>query len=170
VLNSTLGGATFPAALSGEPVLTFGDIGLPHSYTYIGDVARGLATLGEHSDGDGRVWHLPTVPASTTRERLDLIADAAGRPLQIDNLDEPRPYGPFDATMLAEYAEMFYQHTTPVDMDSSAFGRPSAWPRRRWRRASPRPSTGTAGLCGPDGTWGKTPACTSGGRPSSPSA
>jgi nucleoside-diphosphate-sugar epimerase len=121
VLNSTLGGATFPPALSGEPVLTFGDIDLPHSYTYIGDVARGLATLGERSDGDGRVWHLPTVPARTTREVLDLIADAAGRPLEIDNLDEPRPYGPFDATMMAEYAEMFYQHTTPVDMDSSAF-------------------------------------------------
>jgi nucleoside-diphosphate-sugar epimerase len=121
VLNSTLGGATFPAALSGEPVLTFGDIDLPHSYTYIGDVARGLATLGERSDGDGRVWHLPTVPARTTREVLDLIADAAGRPLAIDNLDEPRPYGPFDATMMAEYAEMFYQHTTPVDVDSSAF-------------------------------------------------
>jgi nucleoside-diphosphate-sugar epimerase len=121
VLNSTLGGATFPPALSGEPVLTLGDIDLPHSYTYIGDVARGLATLGEHPDGDGRVWHLPTVPARTTREVLDLIADAAGRPLQIDNLDEPRPYGPFDATMMAEYAEMFYQHTTPVDMDSGAF-------------------------------------------------
>lgn len=121
VLNSTLGGATFPAALSGEPVLTFGDIDLVHSYTYIGDVARGLATLGERPDGDGRIWHLPTAPARTTREVLDLIADAAGRPLTIHNLDEPKPYGPFDETMMAEYAEMFYQHTTPQNLDSSAF-------------------------------------------------
>jgi nucleoside-diphosphate-sugar epimerase len=80
-----------------------------------------VRVVAGRSDGDGRVWHLPTVPARTTREVLDLIADAAGRPLQIDNLDEPRPYGPFDATMMAEYADMFYQHTTPVDMDSSAF-------------------------------------------------
>ena len=121
VLNSTLAGATFPAALNGQPVLTFGDIDLPHSYTYIADVARGLATLGEQPDGDGRVWHLPTVLARTTREVLDLVASAIGRPIEIDNLDHAEPYGPFDATFMAEYEEMFYQHTTPQNMVSAAF-------------------------------------------------
>lgn len=121
VLNSTLGGATFPAALSGEPVLTFGDIDLPHSYSFIGDVARGLATLGEQPDADGRVWHLPTVPARSTREVLDMVAAAVGRPLQTENLDRAAAAGPFDETFMAEYDEMFYQHTTPQNMVSNAF-------------------------------------------------
>ena len=53
VLNSTLGGTFFPQALSGQPVLGLGDITLPHSYTFITDVARGLATLGASDRGKG---------------------------------------------------------------------------------------------------------------------
>lgn len=123
VLTSTLGATAFPAALSGEPVTTFGDIDLPHSYTYIRDVARGLATLGERPEGDGRIWHLPTVPAHSTREVLDLIADAVGRPLTTSNLQRPEPTGPFDATFMDAYAEMWYQHTTVQNMVSAAFER-----------------------------------------------
>jgi nucleoside-diphosphate-sugar epimerase len=121
VLNSTLAGATFPAALNGDEVLTLGDIDLPHSYTYIGDVARGLATLGERPEGDGRIWHLPTVPARPTRQVLDLIAELVGRPLTVHNLDHAEAYGPFDETFMGEYDEMFYQHTTAQNMVSAAF-------------------------------------------------
>ncbi|WP_052847987.1 NAD-dependent epimerase/dehydratase family protein [Streptomyces avicenniae] len=121
VLTSTLGGAVFPAALTGGEVMGIGDIDLPHSYTAIGDVATGLATLGERPDGDGRVWHLPTAPALTTREVLALIEARVGRPLTVAVLSEPRPVGPFDEVFMAEYAEMFYQHTEPQILDSSAF-------------------------------------------------
>ncbi|WP_372346288.1 NAD-dependent epimerase/dehydratase family protein [Streptomyces sp. KL116D] len=123
VLNSTLGGAVFPAALTGGEVPAFGDIDLPHSYTYIGDVAAGLATLGERADGDGRVWHLPTAPAATTREVLRMVEERAGRPLRLTAVPEARPFGPFDEQFMAEYAEMFYQHTEPQIMDSTAFER-----------------------------------------------
>lgn len=121
VLNSTLGGAVFPGALTGEPVLAMGNIDLPHSYTFIDDVARGLATLGGDSSGDGRVWHLPTTPARTTREVHELIAERVGRPLDVVTLERAEPYGPFDATFMASYEEMFYQHTTPQNMVSAAF-------------------------------------------------
>jgi nucleoside-diphosphate-sugar epimerase len=123
VLNSTLGGAVFPAALSGGEVLTLGDVDLPHSYTYIDDVAAGLVTLGERPEGDGRIWHLPTIPAQTTRDVLDLIARAAGAdgPLRLHNLEHPQAYGPFDATFMDAYAEMFYQHLIPQNMVSAAF-------------------------------------------------
>ncbi|MGW6583096.1 SDR family oxidoreductase [Streptomyces globisporus] len=120
VLNSTLGGAVFPAALTGQPVPALGDIDLPHSYTYIDDVAVGLATLGEHPDADGRVWHLPTAPARTTREILALVEQRTGRTVDVTVVAEPRPFGPFDETFMAEYAEMFYQHTEPQILDSSA--------------------------------------------------
>ncbi|MEV0261914.1 NAD-dependent epimerase/dehydratase family protein [Streptomyces sp. NPDC050617] len=121
VLNSTLGGAVFPAALTGGEVLALGDIDLGHSYTNILDVARGLAVLGENPSGDGRVWHLPTAPARTTREILTALGDLVGHPLQIVAMDEPRPFGPFDETFMNSYAELFYQHTEPQIMDSTAF-------------------------------------------------
>ncbi|MFD9636208.1 epimerase, partial [Streptomyces violascens] len=72
--------AVFPGALTGGEVLTLGDIDLPHSYTDIRAVAAGLATLGESPHGDGRVWHLPTASALTTREVLGMIEDRVGRP------------------------------------------------------------------------------------------
>ncbi|WP_260634348.1 NAD-dependent epimerase/dehydratase family protein [Streptomyces angustmyceticus] len=123
VLNSTLGGAVFPGALTGGEVLGLGDIDLPHSYTDIRDVATGLATLGELPVGDGRVWHLPTAPAVTTREIHTMIEERVGRPLQRVVLPEPRPFGPFDEAFMDEYAEMFYQHTEPQIVDSTAFAR-----------------------------------------------
>ncbi|MFG3254090.1 NAD-dependent epimerase/dehydratase family protein [Streptomyces sp. NPDC048172] len=123
VLNSSLGGAVFPGALSGGTVLGFGDLDLPHSYTYIGDVALGLALLGETPETDGRVWHLPTAPARTTREVHALIAGATGGPLKVEVMTEARPWGPFDAVFMDSYAELFYQHTEPQVMDSSAFER-----------------------------------------------
>ncbi|MEU6994517.1 NAD-dependent epimerase/dehydratase family protein [Streptomyces sp. NPDC046465] len=123
VLNSSLGGAVFPGALSGEDVAVMGDIDLPHSYTYIRDVAAGLATLGERPDGDGRVWHLPTAPARTTREVLKMVEERVGRAVRLVAVAEARPFGPFDERFMAEYAEMFYQHTEPQIMESAAFER-----------------------------------------------
>ncbi|WKU43703.1 NAD-dependent epimerase/dehydratase family protein [Streptomyces sp. VNUA116] len=120
VLNSTLGGAVFPGALTGTEVLGLGDIDLPHSYTDIRDVAAGLATLGERPDGDGRVWHLPTAPARSTREIFQQIERKAGQPLKITIMSEPRPFGPFDEVFIDSYAELFYQHTEPQVMDSTA--------------------------------------------------
>ncbi|CAL9644609.1 NAD-dependent epimerase/dehydratase family protein [Streptomyces sp. enrichment culture] len=123
VLNSSLGAAVFPGALTGGEVLGLGDLDLPHSYTAIEDVAAGLATLGERPGGDGRVWHLPTAPAVSTREIHAMIERRTGRPLNVVVLEELRPFGPFDEEFMAEYAEMFYQHTEPQIMDSSAFER-----------------------------------------------
>ncbi|QNE82468.1 NAD-dependent epimerase/dehydratase family protein [Streptomyces rutgersensis] len=120
VLNSTLGGAVFPGALTGGEVLGLGDIDLPHSYTDIRAVAAGLATLGEHPEGDGRVWHLPTAPARTTREVLRMIEERVRRPLRLHVVARPRAFGPFDEVFMDAYAELFYQHTEAQVMDSTA--------------------------------------------------
>ncbi|MBK0869462.1 NAD-dependent epimerase/dehydratase family protein [Saccharopolyspora sp. HNM0986] len=123
VFNSTLGATAFPPALTGGRVLGFGNLDLLHSYTFIDDVAAGLAALGEHPESDGQVWHLPTAPASTTREVHEIIGKLAGRPLDVHVLREPEPFGPFDEVFMGEYAELFYQHTEHQVMDSGAFER-----------------------------------------------
>jgi nucleoside-diphosphate-sugar epimerase len=132
VLSSTLGGAFFPGAITGGKVLGLGDLSLPHSYTYIGDVARGLATLGTDPRGDGRVWHLPTNPALATTAVHRMVEELIGRPLEVDVLTELVAYGPFDEQFIAEYAEMFYQHRIPQNMVSADFEatfgvRPTPW-------------------------------------------
>jgi nucleoside-diphosphate-sugar epimerase len=121
VLNSTLGGAFFPAALTGEQAIAFGDITLPHSYSFIEDVARGLITLGADDRGPGRIWHLPTVPAVSTQRIHELVEDILGSPVDVRVLEEARAVGPFDERFMAEYEEMFYQHRIPQNMVSGAF-------------------------------------------------
>lgn len=123
VLTSALGATTFPGALTGGAVIAIGDIDLRHSYTFIGDVASGLATLGEHREHDGRIWHLPTAPALTTRAVHRLIEERVGGPLQLEVLQEARPWGPFDQEFMDSYAELFYQHTETQIVDSGAFER-----------------------------------------------
>lgn len=125
VVNSTLGGAFFPAALTGQPVHVFGDINLPHSYSYLPDIAAGLVDLGTATTdrADGRVWHLPTVPAVSTRAVIELVEQQLGRSVAVDRLDRPKAVGPFDATFMDAYAEMFYQHTIAQNMVSTPFER-----------------------------------------------
>jgi nucleoside-diphosphate-sugar epimerase len=132
VINSSLGGAFFPGAITGGPAIGIGDLTLPHSYTYIKDVARGLAALGNDPRGDGRVWHLPTNPATSTEEVHALVEELTGRELDVQVMSEPKAFGPFDEQFMAEYAEMFYQHVIPQNMVSAdfeaAFGlRPTPW-------------------------------------------
>jgi nucleoside-diphosphate-sugar epimerase len=132
VVNSSLGGAFFPGAITGGPAVGIGDLTLPHSYTYIKDVARGLAALGADPRGDGRVWHLPTNPATSTEEVHGMVAELTGRELDVRVMSEPKAFGPFDEQFMAEYAEMFYQHVIPQNMVSAdfeaAFGlRPTPW-------------------------------------------
>lgn len=132
VLSSTLGGAFFPGAITGGKVLGLGDLALPHSYTYIGDVARGLVALGTDPRGDGRVWHLPTNPALSTLEVHRHVEALIGRELDVDILTELAAYGPFDEQFIGEYREMFYQHLIPQNMVSADFEatfglRPTPW-------------------------------------------
>ncbi|MFC4333753.1 NAD-dependent epimerase/dehydratase family protein [Salininema proteolyticum] len=135
VVNSTLGGGFFPGAISGGPALGFGDLTLPHSYSYIGDVARGLATLGADPSGDGRVWHLPANPALPTAAVHALVEEITGRRLEVEALTEPVPRGPFDERLMAEYAEMFYQHRIPQNMVSADFEEAFGAAPTPWREA-----------------------------------
>jgi nucleoside-diphosphate-sugar epimerase len=122
VLNSSLGDRVFPAALAGKSIQLLGNIDLPHSYSYMGDVARTLALLGEREEALGRVWHVPVVtPVVTQREMAQQIGKALGKPVHIQALPKLaiQAAGLFNPVM-HEMVEMFYQYTEPQIVDASA--------------------------------------------------
>lgn len=125
VLNSTLGATFFPAALTGDPALGLGDLTLPHSYSYLPDIAGGLVELGTATAeaATGRVWHLPTAPAVSTEHLHNLVEQITGKSITKQVLDQPAPVGPFDEQFMDEYAEIFYQHLIPQNMVSEPFER-----------------------------------------------
>lgn len=122
VLNSSLGDRVFPAALAGKPIQLLGNIDLPHSYSYIGDVARTLALLGERNEALGRVWHVPVVtPVVTQRDMAQQIGKVLGKPVRIQAIPKlaVQAFGLFQPFMY-EMVEMFYQYTEPQIVDASA--------------------------------------------------
>lgn len=121
VANSAFGDRVFPQALAGQRVQLMGNIDLPHSFSYIGDVARSLATLGQHEEAFGRAWHVPVTPVMSQCDMAGLLGQVLGKPVQI--LAFPKlaiqAFGLFDPFM-REFVEMFYQYQEPQIVDASA--------------------------------------------------
>jgi nucleoside-diphosphate-sugar epimerase len=93
-----------------------GDPDQPHSYSFADDVATGLVALAT-SDATG-IWHLPTLPATTTRE---LAARLVPNP-KLTRLSPLllRAIGIFQPFM-KELIEMGYQWEKPFVLDDSKF-------------------------------------------------
>jgi nucleoside-diphosphate-sugar epimerase len=116
-----LGDQAMRAALAGRQAQVLGDPDQPHTYSYIPDIAAGLAILGEHPDAPGKVWHLPNDPRTrTTRQLLDLAYQAAGHPrarVQRVPVLALRTLGLFKPAV-RETIEMLYEFDRPFVVDS----------------------------------------------------
>jgi nucleoside-diphosphate-sugar epimerase len=75
-----LGERVVPRVLAGRTVRVLGAPDQPHSFSYLPDVARTLATLGTDERAFGRAWHVPSPPALTQAATVAALAAAAGRP------------------------------------------------------------------------------------------
>jgi nucleoside-diphosphate-sugar epimerase len=93
--GTTLGERVFANAVAGKRADFIGNPDLPHTYSYVPDIAAGLATLGSDARAIGGVWHLPGPETVTTRQLLKLVAPDVGpsrRPLGTqDRHARPRP-------------------------------------------------------------------------------
>ena len=83
VTETTLGERVFANALAGKRADFIGNPDLLHTYSYVPDVAAGLATLGTDERAVGGGWHLPGPETVTTRAVLDLVAREVGHPVAI---------------------------------------------------------------------------------------
>ncbi|MFJ8039816.1 NAD-dependent epimerase/dehydratase family protein [Kitasatospora sp. NPDC096147] len=112
-----------PRVLAGKGVSVLGDPDVPHSWTYLPDVARALAEAAGDERTWGRAWHVPTEPARSAREMVAGLATAAGvaapkvgrlpsAVLAVAGLLSP---------LLRELRETRYQFDRPFVVDSSAY-------------------------------------------------
>jgi nucleoside-diphosphate-sugar epimerase len=120
--GSTLGERVFGNALAGKRADFIGNPDLPHTYSYVPDIAAGLATLGTDARATGQVWHLPGPPTVTTRAFLNLVAREVGHPVTIRYVPKLalRALGLVNP-ILRELAEVSYQFEQPFVLDTSKY-------------------------------------------------
>jgi nucleoside-diphosphate-sugar epimerase len=120
--GSTLGERVFGNALAGRRADFIGNPGLPHTYSYVPDIAAGLATLGTDARATSQVWHLPGPATVTIRALLDLVAGQVGHPVAIRSVPKlaVRTLALVNPTM-RELAEMSYEFDQPFVLDTSKY-------------------------------------------------
>ena len=108
----------------GKPAIVLGRPDLPRSYSYVPDVAAGMAALGERpTAANGGAFHLPVSwKTGTTRELVQQFAVELGVAPRTRRLPRWlfRAMGPFSRD-LAAVAEMIYQWETPYIVDDTRF-------------------------------------------------
>jgi nucleoside-diphosphate-sugar epimerase len=122
VTESTLGERVFANALAGKNADFLGDIDLPHTYSYVPDIAAGLATLGTDERAVGQVWHLPGPETVTTRRVLELVAEQVGHHVGVRSLPNlvVRGLGLVNP-MMRSLAEMAYEFEEPFVLDTTKY-------------------------------------------------
>jgi nucleoside-diphosphate-sugar epimerase len=122
VTETTLGERVFANAVAGRKADFLGNPNLLHTYSYVPDIAVGLATLGTDARAIGQVWHLPGPETVTTRALLDLVAGEVGHPVGVRSVPKlvMRALGLFNPTMRA-LVEMTYEFDEPFVLDSTKF-------------------------------------------------
>jgi nucleoside-diphosphate-sugar epimerase len=135
--NSSSGESVFGRVVAGKRPQWTGKLDVPHTFHYLGDIARGLVTLAEHPEADGEIWHLPAAEPVTAQQFFDLVFEAAGRPTPAKaQIAGPAllAVGGIFSPMLRELRETAYQFRQPFVIDSSkferAFGRLEPTPHR----------------------------------------
>jgi nucleoside-diphosphate-sugar epimerase len=61
-----------------QKALWIGDPNKLHNFSYIPDMGKGVFLLGQHPESDNQIWHMPTAPAITGKQFLELTARISG--------------------------------------------------------------------------------------------
>lgn len=115
-------------ALQGKAVNLLGRTDRPHTFTYIADFGRLLATLGTHDEALGQVWFAPSNPPLTQAEFVRLIETELGSPVKmmVGGPMMMRFLGLFNKEM-AETVEMMFLWTDAYIVETSKAERAFGW-------------------------------------------
>jgi len=121
-VNTVNGPTIFAAALAGRTARWIGPLDIPHSVSYLPDIASGLILLGDHDEADGQAWHLPAAEPVTGRQFLELVFAQLDRPAKLAGLSRSlqRTLGLVNPTV-RELGETWYQRDRPFILDATKF-------------------------------------------------
>ncbi len=119
----------------GRPARVLGRTDQPHSFSYVPDAARAMATIGTSGVGWGRAWITPVMAPLTQRELVERLWDALGqhgRP-KITGMRglAMRGMGLF-MPILRESVEMMYEFDEPFVVSSAQFEQAFGWGATSW--------------------------------------
>ncbi len=122
VRTAHVGERMIPALLRGKSIQLIGSPDVPHSFTYVPDLAAAMIAAADLPRTPDRVLHAPTLPPLTQRALVEALAASAG--VRVPTLRGTpgwliRGVAAVVPSM-REFAEMTYQFDRPFVMDSSA--------------------------------------------------
>jgi nucleoside-diphosphate-sugar epimerase len=122
--NSALSALILEPASKGKAMRWMGTPDVPRTLHFIADAARGLITLADHADADGKVWHLPSADPITGTAFMKLINERLATPVATKTLGIlAMKIGGLFSKEAKESIELMHQWTDPFVVDSSAFTR-----------------------------------------------
>ncbi|MBI5353734.1 MAG: NAD-dependent epimerase/dehydratase family protein [Chloroflexi bacterium] len=115
-------------ALEGKPINLLGRTDQPHTFSYVADFGKLLATLGTREDALGQVWFTPSPTPVTQNELVKIMEDELGHKVKVMAAGKVMLslLGLFMPT-LRESVEMLYEWDKPFIMDSSKSERAFGW-------------------------------------------
>ncbi|MFJ6956391.1 NAD-dependent epimerase/dehydratase family protein, partial [Micromonospora aurantiaca (nom. illeg.)] len=111
-----------PKVLAGQRVFLPVAWDAPHTWTYVGDVARTLVAAATDPRAWGRAWHVPSAPPMSMRALPDRAAKRAGVPApRLTRMPYPVLWlGGLADPFAREMRETAHQFAGPFVMDSTA--------------------------------------------------
>ncbi|CAN5231184.1 NAD-dependent epimerase/dehydratase family protein [soil metagenome] len=99
-----------------------GDPKTLHSFSYIPDMGKGMYLLGQNRGSDNQIWHMPTAPALTGKQFIEMAAGVYGVEPKYMAVNKFMlwSFGLFNKTVMST-VEMYYQYNHDYIFDSSKF-------------------------------------------------
>lgn len=118
----SVAGMMVEAVLAGKLARWPANADLPHTFSYLPDIARGLVVLGESDEANGKAWVLPAAPPISARAFVALIGQACSRPVKLSVTSKlmMRAAG-LAISEAREVPDIWYQFAAPFVADGSAF-------------------------------------------------
>lgn len=121
-MNSFFDSMVLAKFAKGAKASWLGNANTKHSFTYVPDAGRAVALLGEHPESDNQIWHLPTAPALTGKQLIELAARVFNTKPAYRSINKfmLQLAGIFNK-LIGETAEMYYQYQHDYVFDSTKF-------------------------------------------------
>lgn len=120
VKDSAFGERVVPRVIAGKKVSMLGSLDVPHSVTYMPDVAATIAAVITTPAAAGRTWLVPNAPAVTQRQMVEALACAAGTTARVSAVPHIAiTLGGLVVPLFRELKETWYQFAEPWTTDSS---------------------------------------------------